>query len=260
MSLPSLRPVLAALALAGASGSSPAAIVAGHVDTFEDGTTQGWTVGAAAASVALPVNVATGGPGGADDNYLRLTSLGSGSFIPSSRLTAFNLGSVWTGDYLAAGITSIQLDAINLSANDLALRLFVANPLTGPPSDAAYSSLALSLPSGGGWTRLEFSLAAADLSALFGSVDDALSSVTMLRIFHSTASTFPGEPLDARLGLDNITAVGNGTPPPPPPPNPMPEPASWLLLATALWGAGVAPRLLRRRRSAGRAAGARSSA
>ncbi len=48
----------------------------------------------------------------------------------------------------------------------------------------------------------------------------ALHDTTDFRIFNSTATDFPGEPIVANLGVDNITAI--------------PEPASAVLLGSSL--------------------------
>lgn len=201
----------------------------GQIDTFEDGTTQGWQInllGLGAPPVeALPANISTGGPAGVDDNYLRLTALGgSGS---GSRLSAINVAQ-WGGDYLAGGVTALKMDAINLGATDLSLRLLFADPQAGPPDNQAFSTTAVLLPAGGGWTSLTFPISVAGLTAVTGNATGALSNVTELRIFHSVPAEFPPGPVVASLGLDNIQAV--------------PEPAAILLLGCAL------PRLLRRRR------------
>jgi hypothetical protein len=87
----------------------PTAVVAdplvGQIDTFEDGTIQNWHVGMDAPPAARPANIASGGPGGAGDNYLRLTALGGNG--PSSKLSVIN-NSQWTGNYLASGVNAIS--------------------------------------------------------------------------------------------------------------------------------------------------------
>ena len=185
-----------------------AQITLGQIDTFEDGTTQGWGVGPGGSPVP-PVNVAGGGPNGANDNYLLLTSLG-GAGGPGSRLVAFNMAQ-WAGDYLSAGVGLIQMDLNNLGTTDLSLRLLLADPAQGPPSNIAITDAFL-LPAGSGWTHASFSISPSSLITLLGSANAALTNATELRIFHNPAPDFPGPPIgipaiQASLGVDNIAAV-----------------------------------------------------
>jgi hypothetical protein len=195
---------------------SARAVLVGQSDTFEDGTTQNWVINLAGVgsppAAAFPDNVADGGPMGANDNYLRLTSLGGGG--AGGRLTVINFMDQWAGDYMAAGVGSISMDVNNFGAADLFLRLMLANPILGPPSDVAVSSIAVFLPAGSGWTSVEFPITPADLTAQTGSVTDALSTATELRLFHGSTATFPGEPISASLGVDNITAQPAAIPEP----------------------------------------------
>ncbi|HSL49439.1 MAG TPA: hypothetical protein VK878_10220 [Candidatus Deferrimicrobiaceae bacterium] len=193
----------------------------GQQDTFEDGTTQNWVVAVLGAShPGPPMNIADGGPGGAGDNFLLLTSRGGSG--PGSRLAAINLGSQWAGDFIAAGISGILMDLNNLGQTDLSLRLLFADPTVGPPANVAYSTTAVLLPGGSGWTSAFFPIAPADLAPLpgFGSVAGALHNATELRLYHSLAPGFPGEPVAAVLGVDNITAT--------------PEPTTAVLLGSGL--------------------------
>jgi len=71
------------LALAGLTAvPALAAVMVGTQDTFEDGTTNGWSAGG--ASSLQPVNIPDGGPAGTDDAYLRLTA--SGNSGPGGKL------------------------------------------------------------------------------------------------------------------------------------------------------------------------------
>lgn len=202
-----------------------AAPIVGQVDTFEDGTTQGWVINlrgmGAPPPETLPANVPTGGPGGVDDNFLQLTSVGGN--VAGGRLTAINLGQ-WAGDYLSAGVNAISMDLRNLGTSDLRIRLFLENPMGGPPTAGAVTNEVL-LPAGGGWTRATFGVDAASLTTLFGDLNTLLSNVTALRIFHAgdaAPPTFPGPPIAGQLGIDNITALAS-----------VPEPVGLTLLGLA---------------------------
>ena len=77
------------------------------------------------------------------------------------------------------------------------------------------------------------------MTAVFGSVNTALTNATELRLFHNPAPAFPPPPIgppavNVRLGVDNITAAA------------VPEPATLLLLGTGLAGISAAVRKRRR--------------
>jgi hypothetical protein len=230
---PTFRGALAGL-LALACAGPAAAVTVGQVDTFEDGTTQGWTVAfgpGGGVHPAPPANVATGGPQGADDNFLLLTALGGQQ--PGGRLTAGNL-TQWTGDYQAAGVGRIGMWVNNLGAGDLYLRLLFEDPGGGPPANVAFSADPIVVAAGSGWRRIVFSLAEADLIAGVGTAGGALGGATVLRLFHGVADGFPGEAEAALLGVDDIEAVAA-----------VPEPATWALMIA---GFGAVGALARRRR------------
>src|SRR3954464_8933202 len=79
------------------------AVTNGQIDTFQDGTTMGWSNGLPANLV----NIDTGGPGGAGDRFLTLSADGTQGH--GGRLTTFNLQQ-WLGNYVAQGITAIEID------------------------------------------------------------------------------------------------------------------------------------------------------
>lgn len=225
--------LFAAAGLALAPLDAASAITLGQVDDFEDGTTQGWTVAlgpGGGGHPAPPANLATGGPAGAGDNFLLLTSLGG--FGPGSRMTAMN-GAQWSGDYLSANVGAIGMWVNNFGQNDLNLQLFVEDPSGGPPANGAYSTDSIFVAAGGGWTRIRFSLDPDDLTAAFGSVQAALSGATILRLFHGPIPGVQGLGVAAQLGVDNIEAI------------PVPEPATWAMMILGFGAVGLA---LRRRR------------
>ena len=213
--------------------------IVGQIDDFQDGTTMGWAVAALGSpNPAPPVNVPNGGPGGAGDAYLQLTSLGGVG--PASRLVAFN-GAQWAGDYLAAGVGAIAMDVQNLSTADLFLRLAFEDPMGGPPADVAFSTAPIILPASSGWTHVVFPVDVADLTAGLGSVNTALSNTTLLRLYHSDTPNFPNPvfpipAIAAQLGVDNIQALAS----------PVPEPATCVLLLGG--GAAALRRVGRARR------------
>lgn len=150
-----------------------------------------------------------------------LTALGFPG--PGGRLSAFNLDQ-GAGDYTAAGVTSIAMDLNNFGPDDLHIRLLLADPMFGPPTNIAITD-AIFLPAGGGWTHGAFAIDAGSLITLLGDATTLLHSATELRIFHNPDPDFPGPPIGippvlAQLGVDNIQAI--------------PEPSSALVLCAGL--------------------------
>jgi PEP-CTERM motif len=205
-------------ALSALGGRTATAIPIGP-DTFEDGTTNNWLVNllGTGPTAPVPVNVPTGGPAGLDDAYMLLTSIGG--LGEGSRLAVLNVAQ-WSGNYIANGVSAIKMDLLNVGSTDLSLRvLFEA---VGPmgPTDVAASTNPVLLAAGSGWTSAVFPILPTDLTAVEGSVTNALSNTVAFRIFNSPTATFPPPPIVAQLGVDNIQAV--------------PEPASAFLLALGL--------------------------
>lgn len=165
----------------------------GQQDTFEDGTTNGWSAG---------TNIGTGGPGGVDDKFLKVTG-------GASPLLTIN-GTQWTGNFLAAGIDGIALDAKNLGMTDLSLRLVFSDA----GGNVAFSTIPYFLPMGRGWIPIFLPATPAALTAGSGTVTAALLNTTALRLEAAFADP------EAALGVDNITAT--------------PEPASMVLLGSGL--------------------------
>ena len=205
------------VAVAVAVVAAPAAAISpGAVDSFESGA-DGWHVGI--PSPVPPVVMASGGPAGAGDAFLLLGSVGGSG--PGNRLTVI-AGPQWAGDYAGAGVDRISLDVNNLGATPLDLRLW----LQGTGGAGAVSAMAVSVAAASGWTPISFAL---DADALLGQPLAALADVFELRLFHADTAAFPGPPIVASLGIDNVSAV------------PEPGPA-WLWLPGLLALGSMAPR------------------
>lgn len=227
-------PVLTAVLVVAGAAYVGAAPITGQIDTFEDGTTQGWTVNLLGQGnhPAPPLNQ-PGGQGGADDNFLLLESTGEQG--GGSKLSVANLDERWTGDYLAAGVTAITMDVINLGTTDLYLRFGFEDPIPGPPANIAFTDAVL-VAAGSGWTSIQFLVSPAYLTAALGSVEQALLNTTVVRLYHSDVPGFPNpvQPIPsivALLGVDNIAVTA------------VPEPATLTLL-----GLAAATLAIRRRR------------
>jgi hypothetical protein len=158
------------------------------------------------------MNVSTGGPAGAGDAFLQLTSIGGGG--PGSRLSVLN-DDQWAGNYLATGVYSISMDVNNLGPDELSLRLLFEAFPDGEvvPSDVALTANTVVVAAGSGWRRISFEVNPWNLvSAGLGTPVGALSAVDVVRIFHNPAPTFPGPGMGipavtATLGVDNVVAM-----------------------------------------------------
>jgi hypothetical protein len=228
------------LSIAFASPAVAAPIPLGQQDTFEIDN-ENWFFGG--GPMLPPMDAAivdTGGPGGAGDGYMLLTSTGiAGS--PSGRLSISNADQ-WSGDYSAGGITALSMWVNNFGPSDLALRLaFEVLGMMGP-TDIAFSADPVLVPQGSGWQQIVFPILDSDLINFFpgGSIEDALTNTTLIRLYHSPTDNAPNpfapiEAVAAQLGVDDITALATV---------PVPEPSTLVL-----FGAGLAGVLSRRRKS-----------
>ena len=194
--------------------SAPAsAITFGQVDTFQDGTTLAWIHGAS-TSPNPPVNMASGGPGGAMDSFVLNTAAGAPG--PGGRTAILNREQ-WAGDYVSAGVTSIFANLANFGDATLFIRI----AMFSEAGTILASANAFMLPADGQWYDASFSLTAESLMVVSGSasLEESLTGITELRfISREMDPGWIGDLEMSSLGLDNISAV------------PLPG-AAWLLLS-----------------------------
>jgi len=199
---------------------SALAVSVGQIDTFGDGTLQGWQMGFSQTTADHMTNIANGGPAGTGDSYLQVAPV-STELFGGNRLTFFNREQ-WLGDYTAAGITAIAMDVNNISSSEiLNLRLGINGGFVDPNTGTSFiggtfTTSAISLNSGSGWTRVVFSLLPGDLIAADvgrssntpgNNVEATLANVLELRLLNSATADWNGLPVTATLGVDNIQAV-----------------------------------------------------
>ena len=191
--------MLAAIFLFCDSCPANAQITLNQIDTFGTGTAANWTQGGTGSGVA----VVLGGPAGAADQYLQITSIGGGG--ATSRLITFNR-TQWIGNYKAAGVTAISMDLRAPISNNQARPIRLA--FRDGATNTGYSSDAVSLLNDGLWHNTQFALSSANFSPI-GSpspFDTFLTTTTELRILSAASPSFLGDSIVAVVGVDNIQA------------------------------------------------------
>jgi len=173
-------------------------IVLGQVDDFEDGTTQNWD------GSANPTNIPDGGPSGAGDNYLQISSGPKGGI----HLATFNVVQ-WSGNYTDAGVKVLEFYLRNEGDTTLSMRIVLFH------GTARFTStLATILPPDNQWRRVAFPLRESDLTLVFGTAtyEQTMASVSRLLIRHDAGPPSPGgEEIVGQLGIDDITASAYAT-------------------------------------------------
>lgn len=185
------------------SSRAAQAVAIFQVNTFQSGTVEGWSGG------AQPTNIPTGGPAGASDAYLQITS--SGTSGGGSKPATFNSG-IWAGQYSGLDVRAITLDMKNEVVSDpLEMRL-VFFPFSA--SDRWTSVVAEPVPNDGQWHSYRFLIGATDLTPVPPpgtlTFDQLLSNVGQIMVRHDPDSPSPGgESAFAVLGIDNVRLVPN---------------------------------------------------
>ncbi len=206
--------VVALVASFAAAASTCRAITLGHIDNFNDGTRQGWGVGAPGD---FPVNEPDIGQSGTGDHALWMATEGAGGTVPN--LLVFNTSTNWRGNWTMAGVSRIELDVRDPGANNfpLAIRLGIARGLVGTGgSGDTYVTQAMEVPKDGQWHRLAFDVSPSSFSPIGGTnIDAALANVSHFRILHNPLQSFSGATTigGGEFYLDNIQALSATEPP-----------------------------------------------
>ncbi|MBU2920888.1 T9SS type A sorting domain-containing protein [Winogradskyella psychrotolerans] len=177
-----------------------------QVDDFEDYTMGNWT-----KNSSIPnENIYNGGPLGDDDNFLRVTSSGSGTDL---ELMTKNTAQ-WQGNYYQGNLSSrvkyISMDVRNSGSNVIFLRLSFQTDYGLIYRCSTTNAIAV-LPNEG-WKRISFSILEENITALSDTFSYAVTfgsgsqGVEEMRILHNAVPSWESEPIDAILDIDNIMA------------------------------------------------------
>jgi hypothetical protein len=180
-------------------------VTLGQIDDFENGLLGNWFGDFPSVS-----NVTTGGPAGIDNNFLQIAA--NGAQGPGSRLVAYNT-TQWTGNYNAAQITSIAMDARNLGENAIHLRFAFGDGSAITTWFASTDPVILS--PGSAWQPVSFSLSSMTRISGTATLETSLTNVQSIRILSSVdlpqvgGGGARGDAIFSTLGVDNLAAAGN---------------------------------------------------
>ncbi len=177
-------------------------------ETFESGASGDWSGGVA-------FNNVLDAPAGGGTRSLEVST--------STRLAFHNQSSVYSGDYLSAGATGIQVWMRNPGTLPLTMRIVLHS---NNQIDRWTSATPLTLAAGSGWTSHTFSIAESELLHVQGTqtYSQSLSDVWRLMFRHDTTGSANGTNIPGGIvRLDNVEVV--------------PEPATLSALALGLLGA-----------------------
>lgn len=171
---------------------------------FDSGKTEGWS---GASGSAAPKVLASGGPQGAGDEYLLVTSLGGGG--RGSHLAIYQTSAAWAGDLQGAGVKGLSVDLMNpTSSQPLTMRLVVFGPRVN--ESRWTSTTALAIPNDGQWHRYYFPMGSSVMTRVAGnaSYDQTTKGALRLMLRHDTLTpSSGGTAIRAQLGIDNIALV-----------------------------------------------------
>ena len=191
----------------------------GSTRNFNNGESGGWSNGLNPDPQILP-----GGPGGAYDLYMRMTSDGAGA---GGKLTVFNNSPEWTGMWLTAGVIRVEMDFRNFDAQNRDLHMRLGFLTSGGQGQPGWCTNAFIVPADGQWHHAVFILSPQTMVSVGSPWDweTAMQWVTQLRLFHSVTPSAVGTNFSSTVGVDNIVAL------------PAPGAAAGLLLAGCVAGA-----------------------
>ena len=179
-------------------------VTLGQIDDFEDYTTRNWV-----KTTSIPnANIYDGGPLGTGDNFLRVTSSGSGS---SLNLTTYN-NAQWIGNYynnnLTGRIKYITMDVRNSGSNILFVRMsFKYSSSSVTEIWSAINSVAVL--SGEPWKRISFYIDPSAFVRVSGlnPFSTTFNQVTEARIVHNDAPSWDSDLIAGTLDIDNIQTL-----------------------------------------------------
>ncbi|MGH7133641.1 MAG: hypothetical protein ACREJO_17055 [Phycisphaerales bacterium] len=197
-----MKVLLAMVALGAAAGSASGQVSLGMWDNFNSGTTHDWINGGSAPD---PDVISSGGPAGAGDGWMRMSSDGSGG---GGKLTIFN-NLDWWGDYVTTGITRIEMDLMNLDPQNRTLNIRLGFRLSSNQNSPGWCTQAFNLVADGQWHHAVFTLSAATMTRIGGapSWTESMMSVGEVRLSHSPSAGLTGPNITSAMGVDNIRAL-----------------------------------------------------
>lgn len=188
---------------------SLAQIVANQVDDFEDGTSQGWTIGNPTLAGILITTPTDGGPDGAGDGYFSYTTTGS-SNGGGSKCLVFTRNVQWSGDFSGQNVVAIKMDVRALSG-DLNLRIGLADQDSNSfPVTQMVTTNPVLVTAGSGWQEVTIPIQPSDFTILPGgsglTAAQVLASVVEMRLFSNPNVSWLGESGLRVMEFNDITA------------------------------------------------------
>lgn len=176
-------------------------VVIGSTSNFNDMGSGGWSNGQ-----APDPDIQLGGPAGPTDPFLRVTSDGSGA---GGKLTVFNNEPDWTGLWITAGITRVEMDFRNFDPQGRTLSMRMGFLASAGPGQPGWCTSAFLVPADGQWHHAVFTISQATMTRVGNALDwdTAMQWVTQVRIFHSVTPSAVGTNFTSSVGIDNIIAL-----------------------------------------------------